>query len=100
MLAGFVSFAALWPVSPGSMPSRKNHWPLFGSLGDFTAGVTAIDGACGGWEPAVWPHACGANVRAIPATRAGMASQRITWERMLIPFYGRQSISVTTNVPV
>src|SRR5438874_8554023 len=58
----------------------KNHWPLLGSFGDRCAGVTATDGICG---CCCWAWAQAGRGRAIPATRAGMASQRITWERML-----------------
>src|SRR5947199_2888904 len=57
----------------------RNHGPPLGSLGDVPTGVTPTDGTCGGCG--VWAQA--GRGRAIPATRAGMASQRITWERML-----------------
>src|SRR3954468_20406490 len=64
----------------------KNHWPPLGSLGDVLTGVTPTDATCVGcggcWA---WAHAAGTD-RPTPATRAGMANQRITWERMCCSF--------------
>src|SRR5581483_2138082 len=90
--AGLAIRASDCPVWPGERFST-NHWPPLGPLGSMPLGVTPTDGVPGGtWSVdgagggAVWAEAAvekAGMANAIPAARAGMASQRSAWERIV-----------------